>query len=58
MLSKPLRYAFVQLSHVGPALCGVRVTFGSEKNGWFFFGSSSTITSRPAAAIVPDVSAW
>jgi len=35
MLSKPLRYAFVQLSHVGPALCGVRVTFGSEKSGWF-----------------------
>jgi len=33
MLSKPLLYAFVQLSHVGPALCGVEVTFGSEKSG-------------------------
>jgi hypothetical protein len=43
---------------VGPALSGVRATFGSEKSGWFFFGGSSTITSRPAAAIVPDVSAW
>ena len=47
MLSKPLRYAFVQVSHFGPALCGVRLTFGSEKSGWFGAGGSCTITSRP-----------
>ena len=57
MLSKPLRYALAQLSQVGPALWGVSVTFGSENSGWFFFGGSSTITSRPAPAIVPEVSA-
>src|SRR5262249_3032080 len=57
MLSKPLRYAFVQLSHVGPALWGVRVTLGSENSGWFGAGGSSTMTSRPAPAIVFAVSA-
>ena len=35
MLSKPLRKRAVQFSQVGPAECGVSVTFGSAKSGWF-----------------------
>jgi hypothetical protein len=34
----------------------VKVTFGSEKSGWSGLGGSSTITSSPAAAIVPSFS--
>src|SRR5262249_44527885 len=57
MLSKPFRNLAAQFSHVGPAECGVSVTFGSVNSGWFGAGGSSTITSRPAAAIWPWVSA-
>jgi len=56
MLSKPLRKREVQFSAVGPAEWGVKVTFGSEKSGWSGLGGSSTITSSPAAAIVPSFS--
>ena len=56
-LSKALRKALNQLSQVGPAVCGVNVTFSSAKSGWFAIGGSSTITSRPAAAMTLVVSA-
>src|SRR5215510_7666940 len=57
-LSKAFRKALVQFSHVGPAECGVNVTFSRPKSGWLMRGGSSTITSRPAAAICLESSAW
>src|SRR5215813_11487273 len=50
-LSKALRKAFGQFSHVGPAECGVKVTFSTPKRGWLMSGGSSTMTSSPAAEI-------
>ena len=57
MLSNAFRNALDQFSQVGPAECGVIVMFSSANSGWFAAGGSSTITSRPAAAIWPEASA-
>src|SRR5437762_502104 len=51
MLSKALRKAFGQFSHVGPAVCGVMVHVSTLSSGWSLAGGSSTITSRPAPAM-------
>src|SRR5712692_2576027 len=51
ILSKPFRNRAVQFSQVGPAECGVSVTLGSEKMGWFAGGGSAMSTSSPAPAI-------
>ncbi len=57
-LSNAFRKALVQFSQVGPAEWGVKVTFSRPKSGWLMSGGSSTMTSRPAAAICLDSSAW
>src|SRR5437660_9397763 len=51
MLSKALRNALAQFSHVGPAVCGVIVMVSTLSRGLSFEGGSSTITSRPAPAM-------
>ena len=51
MLSKALRKVFGQLSHVGPAVCGVIVQVSTLSSGLSFDGGSSTITSSPAPAM-------
>ena len=58
MLSSALRKAFGQFSQVGPAMCGVMITFSSPKKGWLGAGGSSTITSSPAPPRWPDVIAF
>ena len=57
ILSKPFRKRAVQFSQVGPAVCGVKVTLGRAKSGWSLAGGSSLITSSPAPASRPVVSA-